>query len=162
MLFRTFLLIVSLFSFLPAMAGEMSHDKLSIEGAWARPLPPVTPNGAAYLVVMNHGRHADWIVGGSAGIADKIELHTHVHKDGLMKMQKLEQVAVAAGESVAFQPGGMHIMLIGLNKPLVEGDMFSLTLQFANAGEQQIVVHVADGPKAKSGHSGHKMSTQAE
>jgi copper(I)-binding protein len=74
--------------------------------------------------------------------AARAELHESAMAGMVMKMRPLSAVAIPAGQSVAFAPGGMHIMLLGLKAPLREGQSFPLTLTFAKAGTQTVTVAV--------------------
>jgi len=83
----------------------------------------------------------------SSPVAKSAELHVSAVKDGVMKMEGLASVDIGGGTPVSFEPSGRHVMLVGLKKPLREGDVFPLTLTFANAGQVKTSVHVrgADG-----------------
>lgn len=61
---------------------------------------------------------------------------------GVMKMRQVDGIDVPAGQMVTLKPGGYHIMLTGLTQPLKEGQTFPLTLTFAKAGSQDVVVTV--------------------
>jgi copper(I)-binding protein len=61
-----------------------------------------------------------------------------------MTMQEVDRVDLPAGTAVALQPGGYHIMLLGLAEPLTLGETIEVTLQFENAGEQTVEVPVRD------------------
>ena len=108
---------------------------LGVSDAWVRALPPGQPNTAAYLVVTNSGDTAVTIVGASSPIAETVEIHTSREVDGLQRMERLEQVQVAPGQSVAFAPGGRHLMLLGLGRMPAPGEEVELCLQLAE-GEQ--------------------------
>jgi copper(I)-binding protein len=62
--------------------------------------------------------------------------------DGMMMMPQLEAVEVPAKGILEFQPGGNHIILIGLEHTLLAGESFSLTLKFMNAGNVELIVTV--------------------
>ena len=85
---------------------------------------------------------ADRLVAASGDVAERIELHTHTMDGNIMKMRRVDAVEVPANGSVALQPGGFHIMLIGLKKPLQEGGSFPLTLTFEKAGTVDVEVAV--------------------
>jgi periplasmic copper chaperone A len=138
-------------------AHEFDAGELHIEHPWSRALPAVAKTGAAYLVIANHGDNADTLLGADTPVAGKVEMHEHVHQDGLMKMQQVEDLPIAAGESLTFQPGGYHLMLFNLTQPMNAGDKFPLTLHFAEAGDVEVVVNVqADAePKQDNAHSHH-------
>lgn len=126
----------------PALAGEAKVGDIAITTAWARATPPRPPVGGAYLTITNAGAQSDFLVGGKTGAAKSVELHTH-QKDGqVMRMVALSSIEVPAGQTVTFAPGGLHVMLIGLAKPLKEGESFPLTLEFANAGPVTVTVDV--------------------
>ena len=124
-----------------AVADSMSHGKamgpIVVEASFARAsASPVAKSGAAYVTVTNKGGQADRLVGVKGDAARRIELHTHKMKDGKMTMTPIKGgVTIAPGETVAFAPGGRHIMLMGLHAPLVEGETLKLTLVFEKAGE---------------------------
>ena len=126
-------------------AQQNALGDLSVERPWARALPPVAPNGAAYLRIENAGNAADRIVSASSPIAGRVELHAHETDGGVMKMRHVHSVEVPAQGAVSFEPGGLHVMLIGLKEPLVAGGSFPLTLGFQNAGELEVTVEITDG-----------------
>jgi copper(I)-binding protein len=65
--------------------------------------------------------------------------------DGSMTMQQVDSVEIPAGGLVAFKPGGLHVMLMGLTAPLTAGQTFDMTLQFETAGAKRVSVTVKDG-----------------
>jgi copper(I)-binding protein len=73
-------------------------------------------------------------------------------QDGVMRMRAVEAVEVPAHGQVALEPGGLHVMLIGLKAPLEEGGSFPLKLVFANAGEVEVVATIEDIAHGGAGH----------
>ncbi len=139
-----------------ASAHEYRAGELHIDHPWSRAMPPVSPTGAAYLIIENQGSRADRLLGAETPAAAYTELHEHVHADGLMKMQQIEQVVVEPGQRISFEPGGYHIMLFNLQQPLVAGERFPLTLRFEHAGEIEVEVAVEDQDGPSHGHEhGH-------
>lgn len=136
----------------PVQSGQAQSGEalLSVDGVWARPSTGRT--GAAYFSVTNHGGTGDVLTGITGDVADKIELHDMTMDGNIMRMRKLETLAVAAGETVAAAPGGKHVMLIGLKGPLVEGGTFPLVLHFQTAGDVAVIAHVQAKPALKTGH----------
>lgn len=136
---------------------------IKVEKAWARATPGLVKNGGAYFTAVNGGKHADRIIGVSAGVSAKAQLHTHLNDNGIMRMRQLKGVDVPAGGKITFKPGGHHIMFIGLHKPLKKGERFPVTLMFEKAGKQTVEVTVmgvgAMKGRMKGGmkpkHSGH-------
>ena len=138
------------------MAHEFTAGSLRIDHPWSRALPPNAPTGAAYFVVHNSGTDGDTLVSVSSPVANKAEMHTHVMFGEVMKMQQVDSVAVPAGGAATFAPGGNHVMLFGLNKPLVAGESFPLTLTFEKAGAVEVEVKVEQNAPAPSAeHMGH-------
>lgn len=158
MLIRTLSLAALLACALPSFAHDYKAGDLTIDHPWSRELPPNAPAGAAYFTLKNQGTAADRLLGVSTPRAQKSELHTHVHQNGLMKMQRVPAVEIPAKGEVAFQPGGNHVMLFGLKQPLKAGEQFPLTLEFEKAGkvEVQVKVEGADGHGMDPG-MGHQM-----
>lgn len=157
MLIRTLSLAALFACAMPSFAHDYKAGELTIDHPWARELPPNAPAGAAFFTVRNAGA-ADRLIGASTPQAQKSELHTHTHADGMMKMQQVQAVDIPAKGEARFQPGGNHVMLFGMNKPLKAGEQFPLTLEFEKAGkvEVQVKVEGADGHGMPHGaHQGH-------
>jgi hypothetical protein len=141
------LLIVGVGLLLGAAAWAQS-GQLQVTDAWARATPGKAENGAAYLTVRSPT--ADRLVAASTPVAKKAELHTMSMTGMVMKMRPVEGVDIPAGGSVTLKPGGLHIMLLGLDKPLKVGQSFPLTLTFEKAGSRAVTVAV-EKPGAASG-----------
>ncbi|MFK8331144.1 copper chaperone PCu(A)C [Pseudomonas sp. BJa5] len=126
-----------------ANAHEYTKGDLHIAHPWSQELPPNAPNVAAYFIVHNNGSSADTLLGVDSPISDNAQLHEHVHKDGLMKMQQVQSVEVPAGKELVFAPGAYHVMLMQPKDRslLSDGKHFPLTLHFQKAGD--ITVEVA-------------------
>jgi copper(I)-binding protein len=138
-----------------AQAQQYKAGDLTIEHVWARPTAGPNKMGAAYLTLKNGGKEADTLQSASSPDADKVELHEHIHDNGVMRMRKVEGgVAIPAGGTVAFQPGGYHIMLMGLKHDLEDGKTMPMTLSFAHAGSVEVQVKVERKP-ADSGGQEH-------
>lgn len=134
-------------------AHDYSTAELKIDHPWSRELPPNAQAGGAYFVVHNLGKSADRLVGVHTPQAAKAEIHTMVQLGEVMKMQQLDSVGIPAEGEAIFAPGGNHIMLFGLKKPLVAGERFPLSLQFERAGTVQVEVQVEAG--AVQAHTEH-------
>ncbi|HXC27088.1 MAG TPA: copper chaperone PCu(A)C [Stellaceae bacterium] len=129
---------------------------VEITNAWARATPGGAQTAVAYATIEAPG--GDRLTSASTPAAQKAEIHEMSMDGNVMKMRLVDGVDLPAGQAVALKPGGYHIMLSGLAKPLQEGDSFPLTLNFAKAGARQVTVNVAKvgamGPaKESSGDS---------
>lgn len=134
---------------LPFAAGPVSaHDYkqggVHVDHPWSRATAPQARNGAAYFVLNATGAESDRLLSAASPVAEKVELHTHLMEDGVMKMRPVTAIEVAPGSPTTLQPGGLHVMLLGLKAPLAKGEKFPLTLKFEKAGELKVDVKVED------------------
>jgi copper(I)-binding protein len=129
-------------------AALAQPTQLEIDNAWAGATPGKSEIGAAYVTITSPT--ADRLVSASTPVAKKAELHTMSMQGMVMKMRPISGVDIPAGQPVNLKPGGEHIMLMGLNQPLREGQSFPLTLDFEKAGPHTVTVTVekagAKGP----------------
>ena len=114
-----------------------------MKNAWARP-GATGDNGAVYLVIENGTAQEDQLLSAQTDIATAVELHLSQMQGDHMSMHRQEQVVLPAGEAVEFSPGGLHIMLVGLQRDLKVSETFEVKLQFEHAGEKTITVTVKD------------------
>jgi copper(I)-binding protein len=148
---------LQLLRFVPAFAlalaavAAQAGDAPVVTGAWSRATPPGVSVGAAYLVITG-GDKDDRLTGASSGRAEMVELHEVVEEDGIARMRSTEAVEVPAGKRVELAPKGKHLMLMGLDAPLVAGQTYVLVLQFAKSGEQKVTVTVREAT-AEPAHS---------
>jgi copper(I)-binding protein len=112
--------------------------------------------GGAFVTLLNTADAPDRLVSASSAVAERVELHTHIMDGGVMRMREVEGgIPLPPGETVNLQPGGLHIMLLGLNQGLAAGSRFPLTLTFEKAGSVQVEVPVeAMGSMGPGGHAG--------
>ncbi len=120
---------------LSGVAAAGAVDDVAIDGAYVRAVPPGQPNSAAFMQVSNKGSANHALVSGSSPVAEVVELHTHTMEGGMMRMRQVEKIDLPAGESVSLQPGGFHVMLIGLKQNLVPDEDIALTLRFEDGSE---------------------------
>ena len=133
----------------PAIAGS---DDVVVEDAWARASIGVNRPGAAYMTIRNTGDEAVTLTGLRTDLAMMPDIHeTSTNAEGVSSMAPAGQIEIAPGESVSLEPGGLHAMLMRLQRPMVEGENFSLTLDFSDGGEIAIEVPIlgiaARGPE---------------
>jgi periplasmic copper chaperone A len=129
----------------PALAQS---GGVTVERAWARATAPSAKTGGAYLTLTDHGA-ADQLVGISTPVAATAEVHETTNDNGIMRMRAVPSLALEPGRSVTLEPGGYHVMLIGLTQTLKRGESFPMTLTFAHAPPVTVQVSVA-GPGATS------------
>jgi copper(I)-binding protein len=123
-------------------ACASANGQLQVADVWARP-GLAGGNSAAYFVIENGTGSDDTLLSASSDVAGAVELHMTMMENGNMQMEPQQEVPVQAGNT-EFEPGGLHVMLIGLNRDLNPGDTFSLTLDFAKAGTLPLQVTVSE------------------
>lgn len=123
-----------------AEAADYKLGSLAIEHPWARPSTGRT--GAAYFVVRNEGKSDDALLKVECARAAKAQVHEMKMDGAIMRMRAVERLAIPAGGTVAVEPGGLHIMLVGLAAPLKSGEAFPMTLVFEKAGRIDVSVDV--------------------
>lgn len=136
-------LLASLTVFLASQASAADYNlgALTIQDPWARASAGRMKAGAAFLTISNEGE-TDRLLQAKADVADAVELHTHIRDGEIMRMRQVEAIDVTGGTVTNLQPGGLHIMFIGLKAPLKEGETFPLTLEFEKAGSVKVDVEV--------------------
>lgn len=138
-----------------AMPAASRAGDIVIEQPFARATPAKV--GGVFMTLKNAGGSADRLMKAASPVAESVELHTHVKDGDAMRMRPVENIPVPAGSQTALEPGGYHVMLIGLKQPLKEGAQFPLTLTFEKAGTVTIQVPVMKaGSMGDAGHGGHK------
>jgi periplasmic copper chaperone A len=156
----------------PGRADDVKAGDLVITQAWSRATPGGAKVAGGYLTIENKGTAPDKLIGVSAEIAGKVEVHEMATDNGVMKMRPLEKgLAIDPGKTVKLAPGGYHLMMQELKGPLKQGDKVPVTLEFEKAGKVAVTLDVqAVGAKAPGGaadkggqmqkmhdHSGMKM-----
>lgn len=148
--------LAALAGVLLSLSVSAGSDAVEVSQAWSRATPPGVAVGAAFMQLKNKGHHGDRLVGVSSPVADRVEVHETLMENGVMKMRQRESLSIDAGKSVSLQPGGLHIMLLDLKRPLAANSSIPLHLQFENAGMVMVNVKVgemgADAPMAHGDH----------
>lgn len=146
----TLLFSTSLISFSYAESG------IELKDAWVRGTPPGTTITALYLNIENKGSEKDALVSASSNVSKVAEIHTtSVDDKGVAKMEMLQSLSIPAGAVTKLEPGGIHIMLIDLNKPLKSGESVEVELVFENAGPLKAQAKVKGPGDSSHGHEHH-------
>jgi len=124
---------------MPASAREYKAGTLTITDPWSRATPKGASVGAGYLKIVNTGTTADRLVSGSSDVAGSLQVHEMTMEKGVAKMRQLrEGLEIKPGQTVELKPGGTHVMLVDLKKPLSKDDHFKATLVFEKAGMAEV------------------------
>ena len=110
--------------------------KVQAADVWAR--AAATGNSAAYMILRNGGDSADRLIKIESDVADAVELHKTTMEGSMMKMAPVENIEVPAKGQAKLEPGGLHVMLIGLKRELKPDEKIKLRLQFEKGGTQEV------------------------
>ena len=115
-------------------AAAAREGAVEVTDAWARATLGKAENGAAYLTLSSPA--PDRLTRLSTPVAAKAELHLMTMEGGVMTMRPVEGgLEIKPGQTVVLNPESLHLMLIGLKQPLVQGERVKATLDFAKAGK---------------------------
>jgi periplasmic copper chaperone A len=158
----TAVMVSCLAALTPAIAEDVKVGDLVITQAWSRATPGGAKTGGGYLTIENKGSAPDKLIGASADVAGKVEVHEMAVNNGVMKMRPVEGgLTIEPGKTVKLAPGGYHLMMTGLKSPLKQGDRLPITLQFEKAGKVTVSLDVegigAKGPEGAGGMEMNKM-----
>lgn len=123
-------------------ACQPQPAQITVSDPWARPAGE-GENSAAFFVIQNGTSQDDAVVRAESDVAAAVEIHlSKMGENGAMQMIRQDKVVVPAGGETVFKPGSYHVMLIGLQRELKEGDTFTLTLYFEKSDPQTLTVPV--------------------
>jgi periplasmic copper chaperone A len=144
----------------PVRADEVKAGDLVITQAWSRATPGGAKVGGGYLTIENKGATPDRLIGGSADVAAKVQVHEMTMDDGVMKMRPVEGgLTIDPGKTVKLAPSGYHLMIMDLKSPLKQGDKLPITLEFEKAGKVAVTLDVEGiGAQGPGGGDGMKMA----
>jgi copper(I)-binding protein len=126
---------------------------LEAKDGWARPTA-AGGTAAVYLQLRNGTAEDLVLIGASSDVARVIEMHHSMAMDEMegmsatepdtdvMTMMPVAELTLEAGETIVFEPGGYHLMLIDLQQELITDEIFFVTLHFSNSPDLQVEVQV--------------------
>lgn len=135
--FSGFLLVLVLM-----LAAWPAVSEVAVVDAYIRAPVPGQQSTAAFFTLVNRSATDCELIGASSPVAGKVEVHRHRHHGGMMQMREVDSLLLPAGKAVSFEPGGYHLMLLGVQQPLEEGVDYSLRLLFSGCSEQLVQAKV--------------------
>jgi copper(I)-binding protein len=136
-----------------ASAADYKAGSLDISDPWSRATPKGASVGAGYMTIKNNGSTPDRLIEGSSEVASKFEVHEMKMENGVAKMRPVKGgLEIKPGETVELKPGSLHVMFVGLKKPLNAADKFKATLVFEKAGPVSIEYDVRAMGSGSDGH----------
>ena len=146
-------LVFLVFSLADASAHEYAAGALKVIHPWTHATPPGATTAVAYLKLVNGGATPMRLIGGSTPVAARVEIHVMSMEGGVMRMRPTPALDIAPGAMVELKPGGLHLMLVGLNRQLMQEEMVPLTLLFADGGKISIELYVEEMGAGTGTHS---------
>lgn len=139
----------------PLAQAQHHGTGAEVHHAWVRPTPPGTTITAMYGTIRNGGKTARRLVRVLCEKAEAVEIHQAVEKDGMMQMRQVKGgLSIPAGGEVHFEPGGYHLMLIGLRSPVKPGEEVRAVFYFDNGEQVTVTARVAQVGETPLGHAG--------
>lgn len=111
-----------------AASGASAVEALQIREGYVREMPPGQSTSAAFMKLQNTGKRPIALIGASSDGAGQVEIHRHLHKDGMMQMERVMRLEIPAQSQVVFAPGGYHLMLINLKRSYRAGERINVAL----------------------------------
>ena len=120
----------------------------SISNAWTRAAGRGM-QGGGFLTIRNMAAEPDRLLSANSPAAGRLELHTHIRDGDVMRMRPVDDIPIPPNGEVTLQPGGHHLMLIGLTQAMDVGGSIPVILRFERAGEVTIQLSIqAAGARA--------------
>ena len=132
----------------PVLAHEVQKGDLTLSNLEVRASLGVNPNTGGYMTVANRGDRGDELIAASCTCAREVQLHLMSMQGSVMSMRRVNALAVPAHGKLELKSGGAHLMVLGLKKPIKEGEKVTMTLTFRRAGKVETFFHVVKVPGA--------------
>jgi len=125
------------------LISSLSFAKgMSVDAPYVREVPPGQMISASFMTLKNASDKEVALIKASSDVAKTVELHEHVHEDGMMKMRQVPKIVIPANGTTVLKPGGYHIMLIGLQRKIKAGDKIDINLEYDNGEKETITATV--------------------
>ena len=146
-------ILVVVVALAPLLSGcaAPGPEGMDVREAWARPATQ-GGNGAVYFTIENQSSESEEMIGVTSDIAEAEEIHESRMNGDVMEMHHLESVPLEPGAEVKFEPGGLHVMLIGLKQDLQAGDEIEITLHFKKHPDLPVSVPIQDTSASPENH----------
>lgn len=136
-----------------AAIADSAAERISIGDPYVRAVPEGQKNSAVFMVLTNQGGEDHALVDARSTAAHVVELHTHVNEDGMMKMRRIDRIELASGSTTNLEPGGLHVMLIGLEQTIDEGDEVTVSLVFQDGSTIEVAAPARKFPTTMPSNS---------
>ena len=117
--------------------ANLHAAEVAVTDAWARATMPGQKVSGAYFRIQSDVDAK--LVGASSPAVPRVEMHEMKMDGDIMRMREVKTIELPKGRAVALEPGGYHIMLMNLPKPIAAGDVIPLSLTIESGGKRQTV-----------------------
>jgi copper(I)-binding protein len=118
--------------FLLQSIANAGAQGITVQDAWIRGIPPSATTTAAFMTIHNAGSDDAILKSADCEVAENVQIHTMEQVGEIMKMKEVSELRIPANGQAILAPKGYHIMLIGLVRPIKEGESIPLSLNFAD------------------------------
>jgi len=119
-----------------------ANTELLLIDPWVRQAPPTAKNLAGYGELKNTSSNIIEIVSIESKLFEKVEMHITTFENGMMRMAEVKKLILKPGESVYFEPGGRHFMLIKPNTAIVSGLIVPVLITLSSGEKINYEMHV--------------------
>jgi copper(I)-binding protein len=144
----------------PATAADFTHNGITIICPWAEETRNGVTIAPVYMGIRASPQSGDELEEASTDLAAEVQPSTYTRVAGVLRRQRLVSIEVGAGQTIWLEPGGLHLLLVGLKEPLIRNTSFDMELEFDNAGEFEIEVEVVPIGTRPSCAPGGRPGTQ--
>jgi copper(I)-binding protein len=135
------------------IASTAAAADVKVDNAWARATAPAQKTAGAYAELTSTADAA--LVSATSPLAERVELHSTTFDGGVMRMRPMDRIELPAGKTVKLAPNGLHLMAIGLVRPLKPGDKLPLVLTIQSAGRPSTTLKIEAEVRAGAGAPVH-------
>lgn len=111
---------------------------IKVEDPFIRLLPPSAPNTGGFITLKNSSDKAISLVSATSNLSKSLELHTMIKDGSMMKMREVKSITIKANSKVYLKPGGLHLMFMGLKRPLKESEKIKVQLNFSDSSTLEV------------------------
>jgi hypothetical protein len=117
-----------------------AHAQVTIEEPWIRATAPGQTVAGGYMKLRSANLSA--LVGVTTPLTARAQIHEMSMDAGVMKMRPVPKIDLPAGKTVELKPGGYHLMLMNLERPLRDGETVPITLVFEGPDKKRERIEV--------------------
>ena len=127
-----------------AWSHNVERGDIQVRHPWSRATAPGAKVAVGYMEIRNNGAQPERLLSATTSVAQRVEMHITQRDGEVMKMRQVKAFEIPARERYALRPGGSHLMLVDITRPLKKGERFTMTLRFERAGELELELEVQE------------------